>query len=611
MTNAQGQKNKKRFGAARGWVLGVVALAGVTVAAVAAFGFADRMGSGESGGRLAPDVHRVGVESFQILVTASGELEAGKQTEIRSQLENPADIVEIVDEGTVVARGDVLVRLNEESIRTKIEDQLLSVESARNDMIAAENGLAIQINENDASLRQALLKVELAEIDLRKWNEGDVVKKRLELRTALEKAERDKERLEEKLERSRDLYSRAFLSKDELQQDEIRYLEGAAALERARKDMEVYETFEHVRDRKKAESDLEEARAELERVKRLNESRLANKEADVTNRQRQLSIREDRLAKLEEQLAAATLRAPTDGLVVFGTSLGNSRGMSFTSGDGPLQIGRTVRPNELLIILPDTSTMVAAVRVHESVAGRIRPGQRATIRIDAMRGEVFTGAVQSVSVLAESGGWRDPNLREYTVKIRLDGGNAGQRLKPSMRADAEIVLGDVSQTIAVPVQAVFHLGETAYVHTAQAGGKYAKTPVRVGRRSTTMAEVTKGLDEGARVLLREPTLGELASQDIDPALIAAIAPTPEEIQAAEAAREAERAALAAAAAPQEIDVEAVRNNPNLPQEVRDRLKDMSDDEIRQMARRMGQGGQRPQGQPGGGGQRPVRVGGGG
>ena len=37
----------------------------------------------------------------------------------------------------------------------------------------------------------------------------------------------------------------------------------------------------------------------------------------------------------------------------------------------PLQIGRNVYPNEELIILPDTSEMVAVVKIHESLGGTV------------------------------------------------------------------------------------------------------------------------------------------------------------------------------------------------------------------------------------------------
>jgi hypothetical protein len=136
---------------------------------------------------------------------------------------------------------------------------------------------------------------------------------------------------------------------------------------------------------------------------------------------------------------------------------------------------------------------------------------------------VLTGQVDSISVLAASGGWRDPNLREYTVKIAIDGDNADRELKPSMRADAEIRLGRVEDVLTIPVQSVFREGEVSYVYEKQ-GERFVKTPVRIGRRSTTEAEVVAGLDGGERVLLREPRPGEIIDRPFSPEALAAVAP---------------------------------------------------------------------------------------
>jgi len=551
--------------------VGVVVIAAL---AVTALGMAQRFSGSEVG--TTPDLHRVGVENFEITFTAGGELEAENQTEIRSTLENPTDILEVIDEGTHATKGQTLIRLNDEAITTKIEDQMLSVETSRNDLISAQNALAIQINENDAALRQAKLKVELAQIDLDKWMKGDVVKRRLELSTALEKNKRDSKRLSDKLVRSKDLYARSYLSKDELQRDEIDALSAEAALERAQKDSEVYETYDFVRDQKQKTSDLEEAKAAYERVVKLNENKRAGKEADVSNRTRLLTLREERLEKLQEQLKACTLKAPTDGLVVYATSLYNNR--MYGGSDNTLQVGYNVRPNEFLVALPDTSSMVASVQVHESIAGRIHPGQRANIRIDAIRNSVFSGVVKSVGVLAESGGWRDPNLREYNVKILLTGSNKEQVLKPSMRAEAEIILGDVEGVIAALVQAIFHEGEVSYVYVSRGGDRFEKIPVRVGRRSNTTAEIVAGLNDGQTVLLREPTPGEVINREFDPAALAAIQPTPEEVAAAKAKKKAEAAARNTAQKKPAFDIASLRNNPNLPKQLKDKLKGMSDAE---------------------------------
>lgn len=499
--------------------LAIVLAAGVAVAGTAYF----VTRGGDRSTTNSAELFQAALTSFDIAVNASGELEAAKQTEIRSQLEEPAAIVFIVPEGSRVSKGDLLIELASESIQNEIIEETLRVEQARNDLIAAENALEIQKNTNDSAMRSAKLKLELAEIEYEKWVKGDDEKRRQELALNIETSLKDFERAQEKYERSQNLFANQFLSRDELKQDEITALRAEAAITKARLEQQVYEEYERPKQIKTLESDIEQARAELERTERGNASNLASRNADLVNRQRSLRIREDRLAKEEDQLLKTKMFAPQDGLVVYATSLGERRGMMMMGGNGPLDIGYTVRPNEQLIILPDTSGMVASVRVHESLAGRIRPGQTAGVKIDAAQGRVFQGKVSSISILAETGGWRDPNLREYTVKIALETTpEEAKLLKPAMRAEADIVLGNVNESLAVPIQAVFNDGPTRFVYVPS-GGQFKKVPVLVGQRSNTYAQILAGIDPGVSVLLREPSAGEIQSAEIPEAAITALA----------------------------------------------------------------------------------------
>ena len=458
--------------------------------------------------------------SFDIAVTANGELEARNQTELRNRLEKQTTITEIIDEGTRATAGQVLVRLNSDEIQTQFDSEKLAVETARADLINAENAYEIQVNENDSALRQVKLKLELADIEYRKWLEGDDVKERQKNSLEIEKNDREKTRLKEKFDRSKMLFERDFLSKDERDRDEVASIEADAAHRTALLARETYESYERPKQIKKLTSDIDEARAELERVQRKNDSQIASKEADRTNKRSQLQLREEKLNRLKEQLEATVLVAPKDGLVVYGSTSERSRN-GFGGGDGGLQIGKQVYPNQLLIVLPDTREMVAAVKVNEAFAGRIKPGQKATIKVDAQQGRMYTGEVMSIGVLAESGGWRDPNLREYTVRITLDESNDMTGLKPSKRAEAEITLGKVSDVVATPVQSVFSDGQVRFVYTQQ-GSKYVRTPVKVGRRSDTMWEVRAGLEPGARVLLREPAASQVIAGEFSTEVLAAL-----------------------------------------------------------------------------------------
>jgi multidrug efflux pump subunit AcrA (membrane-fusion protein) len=487
---------------------GLVALAGLMIAAARPIQPTPTPAPASAGGTL--DTAAATVMGFDITATALGELEARRQIEIRNQLEQSTTIVEIVKEGTIAKAGDVLVRLNADSIQTQIDEEMLRVETSRAELAVAQNAYLIQVNENDSGLRKAQLNIELAELELRQWLEGEVTSKRQTLDLALDRARRELERLSDKFQRSTELEKRGFLSRDELKRDELAFLEAQAALQTAELNRRVYEEFQFPKDQKTKQSTVEEAKAELERTLRKNESQLASRDADRQNFAKQLEIREQKLAKLREQLEAATIRAPSDGLVVHATSLNRDRWGG--SDRGSMEVGRQVTRNELLIVLPDTSEMVASVRVHESLAGRVRPGQPATVKIDAFGGRSLRGEVLSIGVLAESGGWRDPNLREYTVKIRLEDDAVIASLKPSMRCEAEVMLDRVERTLAIPLQGVFADGLVRFAYVPTGNGMFARKPVRLGKRSDRYAEVTAGLSEGERVLVRQPDPAEVLDQ---------------------------------------------------------------------------------------------------
>jgi HlyD family secretion protein len=452
------------------------------------------------------DVVEASVRDFDIQTIATGELEAREQVEIRNKLDSRATITTIAKEGTRVAQGDVLFTLNGEAIEQEITEEESRVETARADLEAAENAYLIQISDNESNLRAASLEHELAQLALKQWREGDDPKELEQLQASFDSAERDYTRLSEKYEQSTDLWNQDFKSDNDYKLETIQLLEAESRVKQARLALDTYKNYQRPRDEKQRTSDVAEAEAKVERVKKQNAIELASKEASRKNARRQLELREERLAKLREQLDFCTIHAPNDGLVVYNSSTRNGRW-----NNDPPEPGMEVSPNEVLIVLPDTTEMVASVRVHESLAGRLRPGQPATVRIEALGTTVIPGTVDSIGVLAESGNWRDPNLREYTVRILLQPGEWAKQLKPSMRAEATIVLDQVDDAVTIPVQSVFSQGRLQFVYKPS-GTRFERTPIRLGRRSETQAEVLAGLAAGDRVLVRAPEPGEVIGQ---------------------------------------------------------------------------------------------------
>lgn len=498
-------------------VVGVLAvLAGGAVAAYQSL----RPDTGESGGRATTaDLARAEVMTFDIATTATGELEARRSVELRSQLEQSSSIVHVEPEGTFVRAGTVLIRLKSDDIRNQIEEETLRTESARSDLIAAENSYEIQKSQNQTRLEQAEVRLRLAELTLQQWLEGDDRQRTQDLNLDSQRAQIDLDRIEDLYTKKVDLAAQGFLSRDELQQEEIRLIAARAAVARTRLALQSYEQYERERNRTQRQSDVDQAAAEVDRVRRQNEIELASRDAHRINARRQFTIREGRLNNLRTQLVNCEIVAPTDGLIVYSTSI--DRGSRWgQQGQTPLQIGRQVSPNESLIILPDTTEMLAKVRVHESLAGRVRRLQEAEIRIDALPGTTFKGAVESIGVLAEGSDWRDPNRREYTVRVTIQIPE-GVELKPSMRADASITLGRVENALAVPIQAVFSEGVVRFVYVPR-GSRFVRVPVQIGRRSELFAEVVAGIAPGTPVLIRQPSPAEVLADPWRPDQLKAV-----------------------------------------------------------------------------------------
>ena len=472
----------------------------ITVGLIA-LGSSDDRGDATTAAATAGDWYTAEPISFDLTITANGELEARDKVEVKSRVNGRPAIIEIVDEGSFVKEGDLLFKLESDETETSLEQAKLDTERARADKIAAEQELAIQINEAESKRKAAEVKLSLAVLDLQKWEKGDVVTRRNELKLALEKAKRRVERAKRDYELSQELYDQQFISLNELEDAEIEQIEATDALATAELDIEVYEQYEYLKDKQQFESDVEQATAELERTINKNESTLERHRSDLESKKQQLSIREQRLNELEEQLKNTQVFAPQAGLVVYASSV-----ESGWRRNDPIAEGRQVRTGETIILLPDTRHMAANLRVHEALIGQVEIGQNVALVIDAKRGQTVGGQVISKAVTPEDGGWWNPNLREYKVRVGLPEGIEG--LKPAMRCQGQLYIGRVENALAVPIQSIFTVDNQRYVYVNAGGGRVKPLPVTIGRASESLVEITEGMESGTRVLLRDPRPGE-------------------------------------------------------------------------------------------------------
>jgi hypothetical protein len=277
-------------------------------------------------------------------------------------------------------------------------------------------------------------------------------------------------------------------------------------LDKKATDLLVLEKYTHEKELTDRRNKVVQAEKKLARVQRENASQLAQKVADLQSKEQALQLRREQLKEEEEQLAACTILAPSDGMVVYATSGGGGGGWG--RRDTPLGPGATVRQQELLIRLPDTSAMKAVARISEAQVTRLRvdPSNpiRATVEIVGQPNPIGA-TLTNISIMADSGSrFFSPDTKEYPVDVTLDNTPAG--LKPGLSVTTKLFIDRLRGVMAVPLGAVYAAGRDSYVFIRQ-GREIRPIKVGIGQVNETHAQVTSGLTSGQQVLILQAGQG--------------------------------------------------------------------------------------------------------
>ncbi len=442
------------------------------------------------------DKFTVAPQTFTVALKEKGELKAAKSTDIKCEVEGKSTIITLIDEGTSVKEGDLLVELASDEIENRIRQEELKESNAITAFEAAKAELDIQRDKNASDIRKGELQIELKKLELDKYEKGDWEQKLKDAKIAIQQATISLTRREQDYKASKELIDKKYITPTEYEEDEFEFKKAQWDLEKANKALEVLETYTHVAESRQKNSDVEEAVKECERVKKNADAEEVKKVRTLEGKEKELALTQDQLAKFRMQKEKCKIYAPTQGFVVY-YSEGGGRWMM--NSEGQIKKGAQVYEQQILMQLPDTSTMIAAVRVHEAKTDKLRLGQSATVTVEGIPGKRFSGSVTKIAALADSqSSWLNPDLKEYQTEITLD--PTEETLKPGVTAQVEIMVETVEGKLAVPVQAIYTKGGQRYVFRA-GGSPSSFAAVQIGAIGTEWAEIASGLSAGEKIRL--------------------------------------------------------------------------------------------------------------
>jgi len=242
-----------------------------------------------------------------------------------------------------------------------------------------------------------------------------------------------------------------------------------------------------------AEQKQKEAEAKLKADRAATVSDLASKKQKRD--QAAFVVQQD-----QDSLNSLTLRAPLDGVVTLQNHW-QPQGSPTT-----FKPGDRAWPGQVIAELPDNSALKIETRVEEAERGRLKQGQQASVRLDALPDRSFESHVDTISPAASpdfTAGWPIP--RNFLVELGLAGNDP--RLAPGLGATVRIAVDRVPDGIVVPTSALFRKAGRTLVYVRR-GSKFEETPVEVQRQSGDEALVARGLEPGQQVALKDPTIAK-------------------------------------------------------------------------------------------------------
>lgn len=336
---------------------------------------------------------------------------------------------------------------------------------------------------------------EFATIDA--LGDGEAKQKLRKFEDDLQVAKKEQGQSKGTLEGTKRLFDRGFVTRIDLEKDEIASDNTRLKVQTAETARELFLRYEFRKTAEEALSKYAEAARELTRARKAAVSKLAQAQAKLKSAQGQFNIQTRQRKELYEQLDKCQIKAAKPGLVVYGRG---GDDMFFYGGEERIREGASVRERQSLITIPDMTKMSVRVKIHESYIRKIKKGQKAKITVDAFPDKSISGEVTSVGVLPDSQNmWMNPDMKVYLTTITLSGTN--EWLKPGMNAKVEIMVNRLEDAVYVPLQAVTPI-EGKHVCYVAGAGKSERRIVEPGEFNDEFIEIKTGLKEGERVVLR-------------------------------------------------------------------------------------------------------------
>jgi HlyD family secretion protein len=204
--------------------------------------------------------------------------------------------------------------------------------------------------------------------------------------------------------------------------------------------------------------------------------------ADAVDARAMLGVAEAHLDRMKVNLVYARIAAPFDGVVTHRTfhPWAHIRSAS-EGGQQPLLTVKRTDIMRVVVLVPDRDVVLTRV------------GDRASVSVDALDGQTFTGTLARIARSEDA---------QRMMRVEIDLPNPNDLLFDGMYGEATIALGQDAKSFAVPSSAIVeHTGHSGGGVFVVRDGIARRTEVKLGGDNGSQAEVLSGIGPDDLVIL--------------------------------------------------------------------------------------------------------------
>jgi HlyD family secretion protein len=328
----------------------------------------------------------------------------------------------LVQEGQAVAKDQLLADLDPAEFRTRLEQAKANLDRSQKGKEQAETLLTVYEKTLPAEVVRAEAGVRVLASQLDEFRAGTRMQDVERAKQAMQGAAAVLDDAKKNMTRYESLFRKGTVSEKEWDAVRLRYDTTLREYERGREAYDLAKEGSRAETIRTAEARLAEGEAVLKQA-RSNLLRIDAARKEVEAARANVAAARAASDQVSIQLDYARLKAPGPGVIT-------SRSV---------EPGEVVTPGREVLTLSQLATVDLKIFVDETEIGKVKPGQKAEIRVDTFPDKPFAGTVTFISPEGEFTPKIIQTKKErvklvYLVKISLP--NPGLELKSGMPADA-------------------------------------------------------------------------------------------------------------------------------------------------------------------------------